>query len=182
MVHENQKICPKIGKNVFIAPGAVVVGDVTLGDEASVWYQSVLRGDDASIMIGSRTNIQDHVVLHVDKGISLVIGDGSSIGHGAILHGCRIGNHTLVGMGAIVLNGARVGDDCIIGAGALITQNTVIPDRSLVLGSPGKVVRSLTEEEIQGNRENAKTYLQDSEAHRMGKYGCLSTDSCIIID
>lgn len=172
-MQENKKICPKAGKNVFIAPGAVVVGDVTLGDETSIWYQSILRGDDASITIGSRTNIQDHVVLHVDKGIPLVIGDGSSIGHGAILHGCRIGDNTLVGMGAIVLNGARVGNDCIIGAGAMVTQNKVIPDRSLVLGSPGRVVRSLTEEEIRGNQENARNYVRDSEAHRKGEYGCI---------
>lgn len=169
-MQSNERIYPHVGKNVFIAPGAVVIGDVTLGDESSVWYQSTVRGDEASITIGQRTNIQDNVVVHVDKGISVKIGDGSSIGHGAILHGCQIGDNTLVGMGAIVLNGARVGNDCIVGAGTLITQNKVIPDKSLVLGNPGKVVRSLTEEEIQANYKNAQAYIRDSEAHLEGKY------------
>lgn len=170
-MQKEKKICPKVGNNVFIAPGAVVVGDVTLGDESSVWYQTTVRGDDAAITIGNRTNIQDNVVLHVDKGISLEIGEGSSIGHGAILHGCRIGDNTLVGMGAIILNGAKIGNDCMIGAGTLVTQNKEIPDRSLVLGSPGKVVRSLTEEEIQANWKNAQAYVRDSEAHHKGEYG-----------
>lgn len=164
---------PNVGKNVFIAPGAVVIGDVTLGEESSVWYHSTVRGDDASITIGKRTNIQDNAVLHVDKGVPIKIGEDCSIGHGAILHGCQIGDNTLVGMGAIVLNGARIGNDCIVGAGALITQNKVIPDKSLVLGNPGKVARSLTEEEIQANQENAQNYIRDSEAHQQGKYGKL---------
>lgn len=162
--------CSKIGENVFIAPGAVVIGDVTLGEESSVWYHSTIRGDDDAIIIGHCTNIQDNVVLHVDRGVPMTIGDGSSVGHGAILHGCQIGNNTLIGMGAIVLNGAKVGNDCIIGAGTLITQNKVIPDRSLVMGSPGKVVRSLTEEEIEENRKNAEAYVQDSKAHRKQEY------------
>jgi len=160
-----EKKCPEIGEDVFIAPGAVVIGDVTLGNKASIWYHSTVRGDDAAIVIGCCTNIQDNVVLHVDRGIPMTIGDGSSVGHGAILHGCRIGDNTLIGMGAIVLNGAKIGNDCIIGAGTLITQNKEIPDRSLVLGSPGKVVRSLTEEEIEENRKNAQAYVQDSKAH-----------------
>lgn len=165
-----EKKCPKIGENVFIAPGAMVIGDVTLGDESSVWYHSTVRGDDDAITIGCRTNIQDNVVLHVDKGISMTIGDGSSVGHGAVLHGCQIGNNTLIGMGAIVLNGAKIGNDCVVGAGTLITQNKEIPDRSLVLGSPGKVVRSLTEEEVQENWKNAQAYVRDSNAHRKQEY------------
>lgn len=164
--------CPKTGNNVFIAPGATVIGDVVIGDESSVWYHCTIRGDEAPITIGRRTNIQDNVVLHVDKGVPLAIGDGSSIGHSAVLHGCSIGNNTLIGMGAIVLNGAEIGNDCIIGAGAMITQNKKIPDRSIVLGSPGRVVRSLTEEEIQENRRNAQIYVQNSNAHRNQEYGC----------
>ena len=165
-----EKKCPEIGENVFIAPRAAVIGDVTLGEESSVWYHSTVRGDDDAITIGRCTNIQDNAVLHVDRGIPMAIGDGSSIGHGAILHGCQIGNNTLIGMGAIVLNGAKIGNDCIIGAGTLITQNKEIPDRSLVLGSPGKVVRSLTEEEVEENRKNAQAYVQDGKAHRKQKY------------
>lgn len=171
---KEERKCPKLGENVFIAPGAVVVGKVTLGDETSVWYQSTVRGDDAPITIGNRTNIQDNTVLHVDKGIPLTIGEGSSIGHGAVLHGCRVGDNTLVGMGAIVLNGAKIGNDCIIGAGTLVTQNKEIPDKSLVLGSPGKVVRSLTEEEILANQKNAQAYVRDSKAHQRGEYGFIT--------
>lgn len=166
---------PKAGKQVFIAPGAVVVGDVTLGDEVSVWYHCTVRGDDAAISIGNQTNIQDNVVLHVDEGIPLQIGEGSSVGHGAILHGCQIGDNTLIGMGAIVLNGAKIGNDCIVGAGALVTQNKEIPDGSLVLGSPGKVVRSLSEEEKEANRKNARAYVRDSQAHAKKEYGMLPT-------
>lgn len=167
-----ERKCPKTGNNVFIAPGAAVIGDVAIGDESSVWYHCTIRGDVAPITIGRRTNIQDNVVLHVDKGVPLAIGDGSSIGHSAVLHGCSIGNNTLIGMGAIVLNGAEIGNDCIIGAGAMITQNKKIPDRSIVLGSPGRVVRSLTEEEIQENWRNAQIYVQSSNAHRNQEYGC----------
>lgn len=166
-----EKKCPKTGENVFIAPGAVVIGDVTLGDGSSVWYHSTVRGDDDTIVIGCCTNIQDNAVLHVDHGVSLTIGDGCSVGHSAVLHGCQIGDNTLIGMGAIVLNGAKIGNDCVVGAGALITQNKEIPDRSLVLGSPGRVVRSLTEEEVQENRRNAQVYVRESEAHRKQKYG-----------
>lgn len=168
-----ERKCPKTGNNVFIAPGAAVIGDVTIGEESSVWYHCTIRGDEAPITIGKRTNIQDNVVLHVDKGVPLTIGDGSSIGHNAVLHGCSIGDNTLIGMGAIVLNGAEIGNDCIIGAGAMITQGKKIPDKSIVLGSPGKVVRRLTEEEIQENQKNAQIYIQNSNAHKNKEYGCM---------
>ena len=161
-----EKKYPKTGENVFIAPGATVIGDVALGDESSVWYHSTVRGDDDTITIGCRTNIQDNAVLHVDKGSPMTIGNGCSVGHSAALHACQIGDNTLIGIGAIILNGAKIGNDCVIGAGALITQNKEIPDGSLVLGSPGKVVRSLTREEILGNQANAEAYVRDSGAHR----------------
>lgn len=167
---EKRRVVPKIGKEVFIAPGAMVVGDVTLEDGVSVWYQSTVRGDDAPIFIGKNSNVQDNAVLHVDEGISLRIGEGTTIGHAAILHGCDIGDNTLVGMGAIVLNGAKIGNNCIIAAGALITQNKEIPDGSLVMGSPGKVVRKLTEKEIEATRKNAEKYLTDSKAHKEGEF------------
>lgn len=161
-------------KSVFIAPGALVIGDVTLGEESSVWYHSTVRGDDAPITVGKRTNIQDNTMLHVDKGIPLVIGEGCSIGHGAILHGCQIGDNTLVGMGAVILNQAKIGSNCIIGAGALVTQGKEIPDNSLVLGSPGKVVRSLTQEEIEKNQHNAQVYVQESQEHERSEYVCIT--------
>lgn len=167
---EKRGIAPKVGNEVFIAPGAMVVGDVTLEDGVSVWYQSTIRGDDAPIFIGKNSNIQDNAVLHVDTGISLRIGEGTSVGHAAILHGCNIGDNTLVGMGAIVLNGAKIGNNCIIAAGALVTQNKEIPDGSLVVGSPGKVIRELTEEEVEVNRRNAGKYLIDSKAHKEGEF------------
>lgn len=167
---ENRKVEPKIGKDVFIAPGAMVVGDVTLEDGVSVWYQSTIRGDDAPIYIRRNSNIQDNAVLHVDDGISLRIGEGTTVGHAAILHGCDIGDNTLIGMGAIVLNGARIGNNCMIAAGALVTQNKEIPDGSLVVGSPGKVVRKLTEEEIEAIHRNAEKYLLDSKAHKEGEF------------
>ena len=173
MAEEKNKM-PQMGQDVFVAPGAVVVGDVTLGDRASVWYHCTLRGDEAAITVGEESNIQDNAVLHVDKEVPLVIGKGCSVGHSAVLHGCRIGDNTLIGMGAIVLNGANIGKDCIVGAGALVTQNKEIPEQSLVLGSPGKVVRKLTKQEIQANRENAKAYIRDSAAHRRGEYGYLT--------
>ena len=157
---------PKCEKDVFIAPGAVVVGDVTLKEKSSIWYNSTVRGDDAPIVVGECTNIQDNVVLHGDIGYPLTIGNGVSVGHGAIVHGCTVGDDTLIGMGAIILNGAKIGKRCLIGAGALVTQHEEIPDGSLVLGNPGKVVRSLTPEEIEKNRENARGYIQDAKNHQ----------------
>ncbi len=166
----NAKKSPSIGKDVFIAPGAKVIGDVTLRDGVGVWYHSTIRGDDAAISIGKNSNIQDNAVLHVDTGIPLEIGEGTSVGHGAILHGCTIGDNTLIGMGAIVLNGAHIGNNCIIGAGSLVTQNKDIPDGSLVMGSPGKVVRQVTKEEIEANQKNAEKYLEDAKAHQDGTF------------
>lgn len=150
---------PILGKDVFLARGAVVTGEVQLGDGVSVWHNAVLRADAAPITIGPASNIQDGCVLHVDAGHPLEVGRGVSVGHGAILHGCAVGDNTVVGMGAILLNGCRVGKDCLIGAGALVTEGTVIPDGCLAYGSPARAVRPLTAEEIGHNRENALHYL-----------------------
>jgi len=133
------------GDNVFIALGAIVIGDVTLNDNVSVWYQAVLRADNDKISIGSRTNIQDGAIIHVDPGVPVKIGEDNVIGHGAILHGCTIGNNNLIGMRATILNNVKIGNCCIIGANTLITEGTVIPDYSMVLGSPGKIVKQLPE-------------------------------------
>lgn len=147
-------------KKLFIAQGAVVCGDVTLGNNVSIWYNAVLRGDIAPIVIGDGTNIQECSVLHVSEALPLVLGEGVTVGHGAILHSCTVGDNSLIGMGAIVLDGARIGKNCIIAAGALVTGGTEIPDGSLVMGSPAKVRREMTEAEIEANRKNAEEYVQ----------------------
>ena len=148
-----------------IAFNAFVCGDVTLGQDASVWYNAVVRGDDAAIKIGDRSNIQDGCVLHIDRFHPLTVGNDVSVGHGAVLHGCTIGDGTLIGMGSTVLNDAVVGKNCIIGAGSLVTQGTVIPDGHLAFGNPAKVRRPLTEEEMKGNLFNAKVYVEMAKAH-----------------
>ncbi|MDI3535623.1 MAG: hypothetical protein PWP16_362 [Eubacteriaceae bacterium] len=154
-----------LGKTVFIAKSADVVGRVKLGNFVSIWFQAVLRGDVDSITIGDRTNIQDGTVVHVAPGHPTVIGDGVSVGHNAIIHGCSIGDNVLVGMGAIVLNGAQIGDNSIVGAGALVTQGKVFPPNSLIIGSPAKAVRALSEEEIQSIRDNAEEYLDTMKGY-----------------
>ena len=146
------------GSNHYIAPGANIVGDVVLKDSASVWFNAVIRADNDRIEIGRQSNVQDGAVLHTDTGIPLIVGDGVTIGHRVMLHGCTIGDQSLIGMGAIVLNGAQIGRNCLIGAGALITECKIIPDNSLVVGAPGKVVRSLTEAEIEGLLASATGY------------------------
>ncbi len=152
---------PIIGKNVFMATGAVVCGDVTLKDNVNIWFHAVIRAESGSIVIGKDSNIQDGCIIHVDQGADVTIGEQVTIGHGAIIHGCTIGDCTLVGMGAIIMNHAVIGKNCIVAAGALVTQNTIIPDNSLVLGNPAKIKRTVTEEEISHNRQNAETYLED---------------------
>lgn len=146
-------------ESAFLAPGAVAVGDVEIGENASVWYNATLRGD-SPLRIGARTNIQDNAVLHAEPGHEVHVGEDVSIGHGAIVHGCRVGSNTLIGMGAIILNDAVIGSNCLVGAGALVTQGKVIPDGSLVIGSPAVVKRALNEEEIAAIRENAVEYLR----------------------
>ncbi len=149
----------QIASTARIARGAILVGNVTLGEQSSVWYNAVVRADNEPITIGARSNIQDCCVLHVDEENPIQIGDGVTVGHGAILHGCTIGDNSLIGMGAVVLNGARIGKNCIIGAAALVTQGMEVPDSSMVLGVPAKVRRPLTEEEIEGNRRAAAEYV-----------------------
>ena len=151
---------PTMGKDVFIAPGAAVLGDVVLGDRVNIWFNAVIRADQSKISIGADTNIQDNCVIHVETDADVMIGNGVSIGHGAIVHGCTIGDHTLIGMGAIILNHALIGKNCIIGAGALVTEGTIIPDNSVVIGQPGRVVRQITPEESAENAKNAAHYME----------------------
>lgn len=149
-----------IAKSVFLAPGAQVVGDVKIGENSSVWYNAVLRGDTNPIIIGENTNVQDNAVLHVNRNRGLFIGDNVTIGHGAIVHGCTVGNNVLIGMGSVILDGVEIGENCIIGAGALVTTSKVIPEGSLVYGNPAKVIRMLTEEEKESISVSARSYCE----------------------
>ena len=162
--YENNK--PNIDKDCFISETSTVIGKVTLGSESSVWYGAVLRGDVNTITIGERTNVQDNATVHVAGQFSTTIGDDVTIGHNAIVHGCTIGNRVLVGMGAIVLDGAVIEDDVIIGAGALIPPGKVIPSKSLVVGSPGKVVKTINEEAVEGLLESARIYVKEASLHK----------------
>jgi carbonic anhydrase/acetyltransferase-like protein (isoleucine patch superfamily) len=152
----------------WIAESAAVIGDVTLEEEASVWFGAVLRGDNEPVRIGRGSNIQDLCVLHTDPGFPLSVGAYCTIGHRAILHGATIGDCSLVGMGATVLNGARIGRDCLIGAAALITEGKEIPDGSLVVGAPGKVTRRLTENEIEDLKRSAARYVVNARRFAQG--------------
>ena len=154
-----------LNKNIYIAEGAKIIGDVTIGEDSSVWYNAVIRGDSNSIAIGKNTNVQDNAVLHTSHSHELKIGDNVTIGHGAIVHGCTVGNNVLIGMGAIILDGAVLEDNCIIGAGALVTQNKVMPAGSLVLGNPAKVIREITEEEKASILHNAKEYVSEAKSY-----------------
>ncbi|MCH8317589.1 MAG: gamma carbonic anhydrase family protein [Bacteroidetes bacterium] len=148
------------GKEVFIAPNATVIGDVAIGDNSSVWFGAVIRGDNDKISIGKKTNVQDMVVIHVDEGVPATIGDNVTIGHGAIIHGASIGDNSLIGIKATVLNHAEVGKFCVIGAHTLVTERMKIPDYSLVLGTPAKIVKKLSPEQIQKLKKNAEAYVQ----------------------
>ena len=153
---ENKK--PKNSGENWVAPNAVIIGDVTLDKNTSVWFNATLRGDIENIHIGEGSNVQDGCVLHTDPGCPLKVGKNVTIGHLVMLHGCTIGDNTLIGMGATILNGAQIGKNCLVGAGALITEGKSIPDGSMVLGMPGKVVKELDEDAINGLLKSAENY------------------------
>ncbi|PSL19414.1 gamma carbonic anhydrase family protein [Shimia abyssi] len=161
-VYALDNISPKVADTAWIAPDANVIGNVVLEDKSSVWFGCTLRGDNEAIVIGAGTNVQENTVMHTDPGCPLTIAPGCTIGHKAMLHGCTIGENTLIGIGAIILNGAKIGKNCLIGAGALITENKEIPDGSLVMGAPGKVVRTLDESAIGGLRRSARHYQENA--------------------
>ena len=156
------------GKDVFIAPGATVIGDIRLGDNVSVWFGAVLRGDVESIRIGKRSNIQDGCVIHTDHTAPVEMGEDVTVGHNAIIHGASIGNNTLVGMGAVLLSHVKVGDNCIVGAHSLLTKGTEIPDNSMVFGNPAGTIRQLTAEEVEENKRSAVHYVKNAIRY-MGK-------------
>lgn len=143
----------------WIAPDAHVIGRVTLGTDVGIWFGAVLRGDNEPIVVGEGTNIQEGVMVHVDPGFPVTIGQGCTIGHHAIIHGCSIGDNSLVGMGATVLNGARIGRNCLVGANALVTEGKEYPDNSLIVGSPAKVIRTLDDTAIEGVRRSSQNYI-----------------------
>ena len=157
---------PHIHPSAFLAPNATVMGDVTVGAQSSLFFGAVVRSEFVPIVIGRGTNIQDNCVLHADPGLPMTVGEDVTVGHGAILHSCTVGDNSLIGMGAIVLNGAVIGRNCIVAAGALVPQGMVVPDGSLVMGSPAKVRRELTDQEIEANRQSAEGYVREAAAYK----------------
>jgi carbonic anhydrase/acetyltransferase-like protein (isoleucine patch superfamily) len=157
---------PHVAPTAWVAPGAHVLGRIELADGVSIWFGAVLRGDNEPIRIGVDSNVQENAVLHTDPGHPLVIGRGVTVGHHAMLHGCTIGDGSLIGIQAVVLNGARIGRECLIGAGALVTEGKEIPDRSLVVGSPGKVVRQVTDEDIARIQAGVVSYRERAALYR----------------
>lgn len=157
---------PLIDPSAWVADNATVIGRVRLGAGSSIWYGCVLRGDNETITIGRNANVQDGSVLHTDAGVPLTLGDRVSVGHLAMLHGCSVGDNTLIGIRAVLLNGARIGRDCIVGAGALVTEGKEFPDGALIVGSPAKVVRLLTPEQIGHLAWTAEHYVENATRHR----------------
>jgi len=161
-------IAPRVAESAWVADSAQVLGNVEMGENSSVWFGAVVRGDTEVIKIGAGANIQDASVLHADIGMPLTIGENVTIGHQVMLHGCTIGDGSLIGIGAIVLNGARIGKGCIVGAGALVTEGKEFPDGSMIIGSPAKVVRSLTSEQQEGLRLSALHYIENTRRFQRG--------------
>lgn len=160
------ELAPRLDPTSFLAAGARVIGDVELGPQSSVWYNAVLRAEAATITIGARSNLQDNVAVHVDAGRPVTIGEDVSVGHNAVVHGCTIGDGSLIGMGSVVLNGAVIGSGCLVAGGAVVLEGTVVPDGMLVAGVPAKVRRELTAEEREGLIHNARAYLGHTDVHR----------------
>jgi len=161
MIRTFQGVKPRVAGSAFIEETAAVIGDVVIGEDSSVWFHAVVRGDVHYIRIGNRTNIQDLSLLHVTHDTHpLVIGNNVTVGHHVVLHGCTVQDRVLIGMGAIIMDGAVIGEDCVIGAGALVTERTIVPPKSLILGSPAKVKRLVTDEELAWIRESAQNYVR----------------------
>ena len=159
---------PEVPASAWVADSAEVIGRVSLGEHVSIWFNAVLRGDSEHLSIGSGCNVQDGSVLHADHGFPLRLDAGVTVGHQVMLHGCTVGENSLIGIGAVVLNGARIGRNCIVGAGALVTEGKDFPDGSLIVGSPAKVVRELTNEQIEGLRASARHYIANGQRYAAG--------------
>jgi carbonic anhydrase/acetyltransferase-like protein (isoleucine patch superfamily) len=162
---------PRVAESAWVAPGAYVIGDVHLGEESSVWYGAVLRGDTEPIRIGARTNVQDGCILHADPGYPAVVGEGCVVGHNAVVHGCEIGDDCLVGMGATILNGAKIGDGSIVAAGAVVPEGREFPPRSLIVGIPGNHIGDVTDEQAADIQRGASEYVERASAHRVSLGG-----------
>jgi carbonic anhydrase/acetyltransferase-like protein (isoleucine patch superfamily) len=167
-VYELDGVAPRLAAGVWVADSAQVMGNVELGEDVSIWFGAVVRGDTEVIRIGRGSNIQDGSVLHADVGQPLTIGENVTVGHQVMLHGCTVGDGALIGIGAVVLNGAKIGKGCIVGAGALVTEGKEFPDGSMVIGSPAKAVRQLTPEQQQGLRLSAAHYVENAARFRAG--------------
>ncbi len=159
---------PQLAEGAWVADSAEVMGQVQVGERASIWFNTVVRADNEVICIGAETNIQDGTVLHCDPGKPLHIGQGVTVGHNVMLHGCTVGDHSLIGIGAVILNEAVIGKNCLVGAGALVTEGKTFPDGSMILGSPAKAVRQLTPEQIEGLKRIAQGYVKNAERYRRG--------------
>ena len=166
MIYDFEKNTPQIHPDSWVASNAVIIGKVTLEKNSNIWFNSVIRGDVEPITIGEGSNVQDGSVIHTDPGCPTIVGKGVTIGHMVMLHGCEIADDCLIGIGSTILNKTKIGKNCIIGANALVTENKVIPERSLVLGSPGKVVRQVTDEEIEHIKENARDYVENFKKYK----------------
>ena len=166
MIYDFEKNVPEVNPDAWVASNATLIGKIKLEKNSSIWFNAVLRGDIELITIGENSNIQDGSVLHTDPGYKLNVGKGVRVGHMVMLHGCQIGDDTLIGIGSIILNNAKIGKNCIIGANSLITENKIIPDNSLVVGSPGRVLRKVTDEEIKLIHENAQHYVEGSKKYK----------------
>lgn len=166
MIQQFNNKKPVIGERTFIAENAALIGDVKVGDDASIWFNTVLRADFSSIDLGYSSNVQDNSVLHVEKGKPMTIGNHTTIGHGAIIHASKIGSNSLVGMGSILMNNTEIGDECIVGAGTVVIADSKIPSGSLIIGIPGKVVRMLDEKDLDHVKQNVREYLELKDAYR----------------
>jgi carbonic anhydrase/acetyltransferase-like protein (isoleucine patch superfamily) len=167
-VYELDGIQPRVADSAWVADSAQVMGNVVLGEDSSIWFGTVIRGDTETITVGRGSNIQDASVLHADIGKPLTIGENVTVGHQVMLHGCTIGDESLIGIGAIVLNGAKIGRHCLVGAGALVTEGKEFPDGSMIIGSPAKAVRQLTPEQIEGLKLSAQHYMDNARRFRAG--------------
>ena len=167
-LYELDGVAPQLGDGAWVADSAEVMGRVTLAENANVWFGAVLRGDTEAMTIGRNSNIQDLSVLHCDIGCPLTVGENVTVGRQVMLHGCTIGDESLIGIGAVVLNGAKIGKNCLVGAGALVTEGKEFPDGSMIIGSPAKAVRELTPEQIEGLRQSAQHYIDNARRFQHG--------------
>ena len=167
-IYQLDDLTPNVHPSAWVADSAQVMGSVTLAQDTSVWFGVLIRGDTSTISVGKGSNIQDNSVLHADIGMPLVIGEGVTVGHQVMLHGCTVGNNSLIGIGAIVLNGVKIGNNCLVGAGALVTEGKEFPDGSMIIGSPAKAVRMLSPEQIEGLKMSARHYIDNASRYKAG--------------